>query len=65
MNISELKLYSNSGSEDGFTLQCMLISILDYLRKKTKRLKGYSLRRFREENNINPKRWGIHTDFYE
>ena len=61
--MSKLKLYSNGGSEDGFSMQCMLISILDYLRKKTKILEGYSLRRFREENNITPKRWGSHMDF--
>lgn len=61
--MAELKLYGNSGSEDGFSFQCMLISILDYLRKKTKRLKGYSLRRFREENNITPDRWGTRMDF--
>ena len=61
--IMSIKVFGNGGGEDGFSNQCMLISILDYLRKKTNRLTGMSLRQFREDNNITPARWGTTSEF--
>jgi hypothetical protein len=58
-----IKQFGNSGAEDGFSQQCMLISILDYLRKKTNTLPGMSLRQFRKDNNITPARWGEQSEF--
>ena len=58
-----MKQFSNNGSEDGFSQQCMLISILDYLRKKTNRYPGMSLRQFRQDNNITPAKWSEHSEF--
>lgn len=58
-----IKQFGNNGSEDGFSQQCMLISILDYLRKKTKRYPGMSLRQFRQDNNITPSKWSEHSEF--
>lgn len=58
-----ITVFGNDGNEDGFSFQCMLISILDYFRKKTTILPTMTLKQFRKDNNITPERWGTKSEF--
>lgn len=66
INNNNVRTISNGGTDSihGYSNQCMLISILDYLRYVTKQLpKSTSIVDFRRDNNINESNWSQNSEF--
>lgn len=66
INNNNVRTISNGGTDSihGYSNQCMLISILDYLRYVTKQLhKSTSIADFRRVNNINESNWSQNSEF--
>ena len=66
INNNNVRTISNGGTDNirGYSNQCMLISILDYLRYVTKQLpKSTSIADFRRDNNINESNWSQNSEF--
>jgi hypothetical protein len=66
INNNQIRTISNNGSDNihGYYNQCMLISILDYLRYVTKQVsETTNIEDFRNINNINESKWSKYEEF--
>ena len=66
INNNNVRTISNGGTDNirGYSNQCMLISILDYLRYVTKQVpESTSIVDFRRDNKINESNWSQNSEF--